>query len=113
MKREITQLKDLAGKEGPPDIVRTTMAYNEQGMLCHFDMHKGARIPMHNHPAVQIGYVISGRVRFFRKDKESFEAVAGTSYAFDTMEEHGAEVLEDSEVVECFTPLRKEYVDNQ
>lgn len=112
MKREITELKELAGKEGPQGIVRTTMAYNEQGMLCHFVMNKGARIPMHNHPAAQIGFVVSGRVRFFRKDKETFEAVTGTSYAFDSLEEHGAEVLETSVVVECFTPLRKEYVDN-
>ena len=39
-------------------------------------------------------------------------AVAGSSYAFDPWEHHGAEALEDSEVLEFFTPMRPEYVDN-
>ena len=77
-------------------------------MLCHFRMRQGATIPLHSHPAVQIGYVISGRVRFSRGE-ESFVVEPGGSYVFGTGEPHGALVLEDAEVVECFTPQRPEY----
>jgi quercetin dioxygenase-like cupin family protein len=112
MKRDRADLKKLVGKENPPGILRTTMSYNEQSMLCHFRMNSGARIPMHNHPAVQHGYVIRGRVKFLQKDGPGFEAATGTSYVFDSMQEHGAEVLEDSELVETFSPMRPEYMDN-
>jgi len=112
MERKRVDIKKLASKENPPGIFRTTLSYNEQGMLCHFVMKQGARIPMHNHAAMQVGYVVKGRIRFLQKNGPGFEALEGTSYLFSSMEEHGAEVLEDSEVIEAFTPLRPEYVDN-
>jgi quercetin dioxygenase-like cupin family protein len=95
--------------ENPPGIFRTTLAWSEQSMLCHFRMAKGARIPLHDHPAVQNGYLISGRVRFQRAGQAAFVAVAGTGYCFASGEPHGAEVLEDAEAIECFTPARPEY----
>jgi quercetin dioxygenase-like cupin family protein len=95
--------------EASPGIFRTTLAWNEQAMLCHFHMQKGAKVPLHDHPATQNGYVISGKVRFLKSGGEAFTAVSGTGYCFGPMESHGAEVLEDSEVIECFAPARSEY----
>ena len=112
MRRERAELKGLSGTENPPGIVRTTMSYNEQSMVCHFLMKRGARIPLHNHEAVQHGFVTRGRVRFLQKGGPGFEVPAGSSYVFGPWEEHGAEVLEDSEVIEFFTPMRPEYADN-
>jgi quercetin dioxygenase-like cupin family protein len=97
--------------EGTPGIFRTTLAWNAQVMLCHFVMNKGARVPLHHHPAAQNGYVVSGRVRFQRGDGTSFEATSGTGYCFAPDEAHGAEVLELSEVIECFSPMRVEYTE--
>ncbi len=71
-----------------------------------------ARIPLYSHVAVQNGYVIRGKVRFQLAGGRSFVAVPGSSYVFDTREEHGAEVLEDSAVIEVFAPMRPEYADN-
>lgn len=81
-------------------------------MLCHFVMKEGAEIPLHNHDAVQNGYVISGRVQFRDEGGDAFIAEAGSGYAFGANEKHGALVLEDSEVIECFAPMRPEYADN-
>jgi hypothetical protein len=53
--------------------------------------------------------MISGKVRFLNREGEAFVAVPGTGYCFDPMETHGADVLEDSEVIECFSPSRSEY----
>lgn len=100
---------DRQSVEGPPGIVRTTMAYNDETMLCHFRMAAGARIPLHHHAAVQNGYVISGRIRFLAQDGTSFVAQAGSGYVFGSEEPHGAEVLADAEVIECFAPKRPEY----
>jgi len=94
-----------------PGIFRTTLAYNDKLMLCHFTMKKGSVISLHNHKAVQIGYVIKGKVRFFTKDDDNMIAGAGSSYVFDSEEYHGLEVLEDAELIECFTPMRPEYLE--
>ena len=95
--------------ENPPGIFRTTLSYNQEIMLCHFRMTPGASIPLHDHEAVQNGYVISGKVRFLTPEGEAFVAVTGTSYAFGSHEKHGAEVIEEAEVIECFAPMRPEY----
>jgi quercetin dioxygenase-like cupin family protein len=112
MKREKAELSKLAGRENPPGVLRTTLSYHDQSMLCHFLLRRGARIPLHQHEAVQHGYVLRGRVRFLLKDGSGFEAAAGSSYVFDRNLEHGAEALEESEVLDFFTPMRPEYADN-
>ena len=76
------QKEDCPVVENPPGIFRTTLAWNEQTMLCHFRMKKGARIPLHDHPAAQNGYMVSGKVRFLNRDGEVVLAVAGTGYCF-------------------------------
>jgi quercetin dioxygenase-like cupin family protein len=108
--RPIARRAELPTVESPAGIFRTTLAYDEQTMLCHFRLTRGARIPMHSHPAVQNGYMISGRMKFLLGDAKSFEAVPGTGWCFLSGEPHAAEVLEDSEVVECFAPARPEYI---
>ncbi len=95
--------------ENPPGIYRTTLSFNEQIMLCHFRMTPGASIPLHDHEAAQNGYVISGKIRFVSPEREAFVAGPGTSYVFGPREQHGAEILEEAEVIECFAPMRPEY----
>ncbi len=98
--------------EAIPGIVRRTVAYNKDAMLCHFVMTKGAKIPLHNHRPTQIGYVVSGRVKFIGKaESDSFVVAAGDGYGFDPEIYHGAEALEDSVVIEVFNPARSEYQD--
>jgi quercetin dioxygenase-like cupin family protein len=110
--RALARKDELKSVENPPGFHRTTMAYNEQTMLVHIKMDRGAELPLHHHEAVQNGYVTAGRVRFRRGDGSTFVAEAGTGYVFGPNEEHGAEVLEDAEVIECFAPMRPEYADN-
>jgi quercetin dioxygenase-like cupin family protein len=107
--RSLARKNELSSTEGPAGIFRTTLAYNPSIMLCHFRMNKGAKVPPHNHPASQDGYVIRGKLLFTRGESESFVAEAGCSYVFDGGQLHGAEVLEDAEVIECFSPMRSEY----
>ncbi len=100
---------DVKPTEGPEGIFRTTLEYTDEMMLCHFTMKKDAKVPLHNHHASQSGYIISGRVHFIQENDTGFIAEKGCSYSFDRFEYHGAEVLEDSEVIECFSPFRDEY----
>lgn len=107
--RKIASLSESTAVENPPGIRRTALAYHKDIMLCHFSMKKGAEIPLHNHGPAQNGYIISGRVLFRKEDGSEFTAEAGTGYVFEPWEKHGAKVLEDSQVIEAFSPMRPEY----
>lgn len=107
MKAKTTLFEEHA-VENPEGIYRTTLTYNDDVMLCHFSLCKDAEIPIHNHPAVQIGYVMKGKIQFMT-EKDTFIAEKGTSYLFQAFEKHGAKVLEGAEAVECFAPTREEY----
>jgi quercetin dioxygenase-like cupin family protein len=109
MNRETARISETPGEENPPGIVRTTVAYNDHLMLCHFVLKKGARIPFHEHAAVQNGYLIKGRLRILWRDGRQFDAEPGTGWCIDSNVSHGAEVLEDSEAIESFAPARPEY----
>ena len=101
--------KDLQAVENPKGIFRTTLQYTDDAMICHFNMNKGAMVPLHNHKAVQMGYIIKGSVKFIQKNNKFFITKSGCSYSFGPFEYHGAEVLENSELIECFSPARDEY----
>ncbi|MFX1337957.1 MAG: cupin domain-containing protein [Promethearchaeota archaeon] len=102
-KDSIRKFKALDG------IYRKTMAYNDSVMLCFFDLEKDAEIPLHDHEAHQIGYVISGKLQFITETRGNFIAQTGDSYVFDAWEKHGAKILETAEVIEVFSPSRDDY----
>lgn len=102
-KANIQKVKALDG------IYRKTMAYNDSVMLCYFDLEKNAEIPLHDHEAHQIGYVVSGKIQFITETRGDFLAQEGDSYVFNSREKHGARVLETAEVIEVFCPTRDEY----
>ena|SRR5660397_14413 len=88
---------------------RTTLTYNDELMLCHFTINKGASIPLHHHVAVQNGYVLKGKIQLLAEDGSHIVAEAGSAYVFDSENIHGALALEDSEYIETFYPVRPEY----
>ena len=109
---KMKNLHEAEGVENPPGIIRKTLAYNQEAMLCHFKLKKDAQIPMHSHRASQIGYVIRGKVRFLaEKPEDAFDVSAGDSYVFSEHVVHGADILEDAEFIEVFSPARDEYAD--
>lgn len=102
---------DCIETEVLPGVVRTTLAYIDEAMICHFRLKKGTEIAPHDHAAVQAGYVINGRIHFTREDGSEFIAEPGCGYAFSPNETHEAHIIENTEVIEFFTPSRPEYID--
>jgi quercetin dioxygenase-like cupin family protein len=86
-----------------------TLVWGERTMLCEFRIEGGKGLPPHAHPHEQTGYLISGRMSFIVGD-ESFEVEPGDSWSIQGEVAHSAEALEDSRVLEVFSPLRKEYL---
>ena len=101
-KQNVAEVKALEG------VYRKTLAYNNDVMLCYFILEKDAEIPLHDHGAHQIGYVVKGKVKFITETRE-FIAEEGDSYVFDSFEKHGAILFEDSEIIEIFNPTRDDY----
>jgi len=109
MNRQTARRAETEPVENPPGVFRTTIAYNDQLMMCHILLKKGARVPIHKHAASQNGYLIRGRLRMIWEDGREFMAEPGSGWCFASNEGHGSEAIEESEALECFTPARPEY----
>jgi len=110
MNRQVAKKAETESFENPPGVLRTTVAYNDQLMMCHFLLKKGALVTIHKHAASQNGYLIRGKLRMIWADGREFIAEPGSGWCFDANEAHGSEAMEESEIVECFAPARPEYV---
>lgn len=91
-----------------PGIHRRTMATTERMMLCEFKVTKGGIVPPHSHPHDQCGYVVSGKIEFTIGDVTRV-LMPGDTYGVPGGLVHGATALEDTLLVEVFSPPRDEY----
>ena len=86
-----------------------TLVYGDKSLLTEFRLEKGNRIPLHTHPSEQTGYMVSGFIRL-SIGGELFDAKPGDSWSIPGGMEHGAEIVEDSRIVEVFSPVRDDYL---
>lgn len=102
--------KDESGYRTPLEGVRfKTVATGERTHLTEFQLSVGSVVPQHSHPHEQTGYLVSGRMRF-DIEGDIFEAGPGDGWCIAGGISHGVEVLEDSLVIEVFSPVREEYL---
>lgn len=104
-----TKNRERDSKPHIEGITYKTLAFGERTSLSEFSLEKGSIIPKHRHPHEQTGYVISGRLIFTIGD-ERFEAEPGDSWNIPGNVEHDVEVLEDTVVIEVFSPAREDYL---
>ncbi|MBR5337454.1 MAG: cupin domain-containing protein [Lachnospiraceae bacterium] len=93
-----------------PDCVRHVLARTENLLNCRLDMQKGHTAPSHSHPHEQCTYVISGKIEITAGNDKSI-LYPGDSVSFGPNIEHKYLVLEDSVVLESFTPMRNDIID--
>lgn len=91
-----------------PGMLRQVLAYNPHLMLVRHQFEKGWVGARHSHPHHQLVYVVKGHIRFEAEDK-SWEMRSGDSVVVNGSVEHQASALENSEVLDVFTPYREEY----
>jgi quercetin dioxygenase-like cupin family protein len=83
--------------------------YGEKTLLSEFKLDKGSAVPLHRHAQEQTGFLVSGRILLVMAG-DRHELEPGDSWAIPGGVEHGAEALEDSLLVEVFSPLREDYI---
>ncbi len=85
------------------------LSHGPESMVTKMLYKKGDNAPLHTHPNEQSGYVISGRYSI-TIDGAKHELGAGDSYSIPRGIEHGIEIVEPGEVVDFFSPPRKDYL---
>lgn len=86
-----------------------TLVHGEKTLMGQFKLAQGAKIPPHSHPHEQTGIMISGKM-LFTIDGEELEIETGDSWCIGGGSEHSVVALEDSVVVEVFSPIREDYL---
>ena len=86
-----------------------TMVYGERTLMTEVRLEKGAVIPPHKHSYEQTGTMISGHMDFLINGEHHITK-PGDSWNIAADVEHGATVLEESLVVEVFSPVREDYL---
>ena len=106
----VTLVEQKAARLFSPEagLSRQVLAYNDQLMLVRHLMEKGWVGTRHSHPHEQLVYIICGHLRFIGGDT-TFEARTGDSFVVPGDMEHQASALEESEVLDVFTPFREDY----
>ena len=78
-------------------------------MMVEVTMDKGGVGKMHMHPHQQISYIVKGSVEFTIKDKKQVVGSGDSIYIASDFN-HGAKALEDSVIVDIFTPIREDFL---
>jgi len=104
-------VKYAEAKESKPEpgLTRKVMAYNDKLFLAEHHMARGWSGTVHSHPHDQIVYVVRGHLKVTCQGK-TFDARTGDTFVVRGGIGHGATALEDSLVIDIFTPCREDYI---
>ena len=96
-------------EERPMDRVRRRRVMGEKAMVARVVLDKGFEVPTHAHENEQIAVVLSGKVRFGigPEGSEEYEELVvqeGEVLHLPSMVPHSARALEDSVVLDVFSP---------
>ena len=84
----------------------------ERVMLAHAHLKRGCVVPMHRHVHEQFAYVVQGKVKFTLGDEggETMTLQPGEVLHLPSELPHQAEALEDSLVLDVFSPIREDWL---
>lgn|SRR5574344_368252 len=105
----ITFNKDQKKNDLGGGVTRKVLSYAKNIMICEMTFKKGSIGALHHHPHEQIGYVVSGSFEVSDGGKKTV-IHAGDTYYESPNAEHGVVALEDSVLIDVFTPMRDEFV---
>jgi quercetin dioxygenase-like cupin family protein len=95
--------------EPEPGLRRRVLAYNDKLFVAEHQMKKGWVGKVHSHPHEQVVYVVRGHLTVTCQGR-TFDVRTGDTFAVRGGVEHGASAVEDSLVVDVFTPFREDYI---
>jgi quercetin dioxygenase-like cupin family protein len=105
---------DLMQKKNPwieicPGIKRRTVAHGQRMYQMVAELEAGSVMPAHQHPQEQIVHILSGRMKLI-VEGSPHELKAGDSFYLASNVPHGVETIEQTRVLDTFSPPRDEYL---
>lgn len=86
-----------------------TLVYGQHTLMVEARLESGAVLPLHQHPHEQTGYLVSGQMDFL-VDGERYIVNPGDSWNIPGDVEHSVTALEETIVVEVFSPVREDFL---
>ena len=91
-------------------VQRKVLAYSKNLMTVELRFEKGAVGAPHSHPHEQIGYIISGKLVYQEEGQTDKTLETGDTYYVAPNVVHGVQILEDTKLLDIFTPMREDFV---
>lgn len=92
-----------------PGIRRRTITHGDSMYQMMAQLKAGSIMPPHQHPQEQIIHILKGRMRVLTGGK-SHELSAGESFYLASNVSHGVETMEETMVLDTFSPPRDDYL---
>ena len=92
-----------------PGIKRRTIAAGETMYQMRAELAAGSRMPEHSHSQEQIAHVVRGRMKLIVAGVPH-ELTAGDAFYLASNVPHGVETIEDTTVIDTFSPPRSDYL---
>ncbi len=105
----VVKYNEIQGTDIGGGITRRILAHEGGMMIVEATFQKGAVGTAHRHPHEQVSYILSGKFRY-TMDSESYILEKGDTYYVPPEVLHGAEALEDSVILDVFTPQREDFL---
>lgn len=105
-----TENKNVAARDLGGGVTRKVLSYSPKLMTCELTFEKGSVGAKHSHPHEQIGYIISGKLVYQEEGQEDKILGTGDTYYVAPNVVHGVQILEDTKLLDIFTPMREDFV---
>jgi quercetin dioxygenase-like cupin family protein len=92
-----------------PGIRRQTVTSGKTMYQMTAHLEAGSKMPEHQHPQEQIVHILEGRMKLI-VNGTPHELTAGDSFYLASDVPHGVETIEDTRVLDTFSPPRDEYL---
>ncbi|CAN5510245.1 cupin domain-containing protein [soil metagenome] len=92
-----------------PGIKRRTIATGVSMYQMRAELTAGSVLPEHMHPQEQIAHVIKGRMKLIVAGVPH-ELAGGDAFYLASNVPHGVETLDDTTVIDTFSPPRDDYL---
>ena len=92
-----------------PGVQRRTIATGKSMYQMRAELWAGSRVPEHTHPQEQIAHVIKGRMKLIVSGVPH-EMTAGDAFYLASNVPHGVETIEETTVIDTFSPPRDDYL---
>ncbi|MDO4324591.1 MAG: cupin domain-containing protein [bacterium] len=105
----VLKYEDIIPTNPDPGITRRILARGGNMMGVEATFAKGAVGTVHQHVHEQVSYIVSGSFEYVA-DGVVYQLKAGDSYYVAPNVPHGATALEDSVILDIFSPQREDFL---